>query len=287
MDWRRFFRFKIMLIQFVPLVVYFSAFLCIVAYNLYFHFDRLLVVQNNRLLLAFALYVITILVFSFTYYRLYRSERDNFHFSGGIAGPQGKRLVHRADKLVPAFTEIEKILASIQPKLELAANQKVRLDAIRSIPGDANLVLRRSDRRDSLELSNGYSVHFERRGGGYRSAPTVHAFITKAGELVGEEFDLQYHYVTTTRDLFEGVCEIKLRCEEGLADLQARLGTLSSATPDLWTYRDFLYFSTVTQTTVGYGDILPNSSIVRTFVMLQILIGYLIIAVFINMTFAR
>jgi hypothetical protein len=36
---------------------------------------------------------------------------------------------------------------------------------------------------------------------------------------------------------------------------------------------DFLYFSAVTITTVGYGDILPNSTRVRTLVMLESLLG--------------
>lgn len=44
---------------------------------------------------------------------------------------------------------------------------------------------------------------------------------------------------------------------------------------------DFLYFSAVTLTTLGYGDILPNSSLTRAFVMLEALIGLILIGVFI------
>lgn len=43
---------------------------------------------------------------------------------------------------------------------------------------------------------------------------------------------------------------------------------------------DFLYFSAVTITTLGYGDILPNSSIIRCLVMFETLIGMILIAVF-------
>lgn len=45
---------------------------------------------------------------------------------------------------------------------------------------------------------------------------------------------------------------------------------------------DFLYFSAVTITTLGYGDILPNSSVVRIFVMSETLLGAIFIAIFIS-----
>ncbi len=41
---------------------------------------------------------------------------------------------------------------------------------------------------------------------------------------------------------------------------------------------DFLYFSAVTISTLGYGDILPNSNIVRIIVMVETLLGLILIA---------
>lgn len=45
---------------------------------------------------------------------------------------------------------------------------------------------------------------------------------------------------------------------------------------------DFLYFSAVTISTLGYGDILPNSTLIRVLVMIEALLGMIFIAVFIS-----
>jgi hypothetical protein len=49
------------------------------------------------------------------------------------------------------------------------------------------------------------------------------------------------------------------------------------------TYVDFLYFSTVTSGTVGYGDILPNSTKTKLFVIIQICINLFLTLVLFNL----
>jgi hypothetical protein len=71
--------------------------------------------------------------------------------------------------------------------------------------------------------------------------------------------------------------------QEGLKKIEKRKATLDSTTPDIWNMIDFLYFSTITQTTVGYGDMLPNSTSVRLAVMIQVLLGLLFVGIVINM----
>ena len=48
------------------------------------------------------------------------------------------------------------------------------------------------------------------------------------------------------------------------------------------TYINFIYFSFVTITTLGYGDVLPNDSSVRILVVLELIIGLFIVVFFIT-----
>jgi voltage-gated potassium channel len=45
---------------------------------------------------------------------------------------------------------------------------------------------------------------------------------------------------------------------------------------------DFLYFSAITITTVGFGDIVPNSQFVRFVVIVETLLGIVLIGVFVS-----
>ncbi len=50
-------------------------------------------------------------------------------------------------------------------------------------------------------------------------------------------------------------------------------------------YIDFLYFSAITATTLGYGDILPNSKLVRILVALETVFEVIIMGIFISLKF--
>ncbi|MFW2488763.1 potassium channel family protein [Clostridium chromiireducens] len=50
---------------------------------------------------------------------------------------------------------------------------------------------------------------------------------------------------------------------------------------------DFLYFSAISITTTGYGDILPNSSRVRVYVMFEILFGVIVVGIFVSSLFIK
>jgi hypothetical protein len=74
---------------------------------------------------------------------------------------------------------------------------------------------------------------------------------------------------------------------EKVARLKGRMASLTAESPFVWSFWDFLYFSIITQTTVGYGDILPNATQVRMVVSTQILVGYALLVVLLNVILSR
>jgi voltage-gated potassium channel Kch len=60
------------------------------------------------------------------------------------------------------------------------------------------------------------------------------------------------------------------------------IGTLFYALVEGWTYTDAFYFSVITLSTVGYGDLSPVTTVGKLFTAVYILVGISIIVVFAN-----
>lgn len=67
---------------------------------------------------------------------------------------------------------------------------------------------------------------------------------------------------------------------DSINKLRAELQSIddSRRSSNAWGWLDFAYFSVMAQTTVGFGDIVPNSRFVRVLVMAQCLAGLLIVS---------
>ncbi len=78
---------------------------------------------------------------------------------------------------------------------------------------------------------------------------------------------------TTTRDFYR----ILPYCLNELDHTRIAAEAAATSSPSCW---DLLYFSTITITTTGYGDVLPNTTGVRLWVMIEILLGTIIFGIF-------
>jgi len=75
-----------------------------------------------------------------------------------------------------------------------------------------------------------------------------------------------------------------MRIDEGYGEVLRNYWLMSNGRPSETenVFPRMLYFSAVTVTTLGYGDIVPISTLARLFVALESILGILIIGWFIN-----
>lgn len=83
---------------------------------------------------------------------------------------------------------------------------------------------------------------------------------------------LSLYYSGSVEDFHSRISELINTYQENIENLISDVELVFKGRPE-WNTLDFCYFSAVTLTTLGYGDILPNSSLVRMIVMSQAIVG--------------
>ena len=73
----------------------------------------------------------------------------------------------------------------------------------------------------------------------------------------------------------------------GAAVLLIAVGTLVFSALEDWSYVDSFYFSVVTTTTVGFGDITPDTDGAKLFTVAYIIVGISIITTFLDARLKR
>jgi hypothetical protein len=237
--------------------------------------------HNTWLFFCFAVYVVLIFAFAALYHIVYLRRTSNFIFASDI------RKTAVTDFHSKASVRIEQIEAGVQIIQELRETIKNNDDFL-----DA------AKRANVFDLPCGWKCRVYRRIlllggsplGGKPKLPGVIGGVTVYTKEDARWFDVPLtglvpDSMVPEPDWMKRLTGAEEKLTEEMKDLERRLQSISSPHPEVWSFWDFLYFSTITQTTVGYGDILPNSTVVRMIVVCQILCGYAVIAIAINVVF--
>jgi len=219
-----------------------------------------------NLLMVFGSFIVSILVFAFIYYWLYGRSVHHFSFNAEILKRQ-KVLVEERCKA--ELTDLVKNM-SLLGDLESALTEKNATILAESAPNDVFLP---SGRRYAFGVVSG------------RSTSTTACYVSvsnEKGERIGfarasslPEKDA-HDFLQVAKDSIEGL-------KREAAALQKQITELPlESPPGVWEFWDFVYFSTIVQTTIGLGDILPNSTLIRLLVIFQVLGGYAILVVAVN-----
>jgi len=226
--------------------------------------------KQAALLTVFVAYVAIIPLFGLAYFLLYRRRRSHFVFAGDI---YSSRLSEERQDAEDRISWLRALLEYFQ---SFAADHR---------HGVAREEY--SNERATLQLSNSCSVVLEKHtmhvpaGGASELAPFVR-LLRADGTSLREGSIVGHGFLSGFRNGTEYVLAAIAPLTEDLRRAEEYRVALESPGPQIWRYLDFLYFSTITQSTVGYGDILPNSTLVRSIVMLQIVMGYALLVVVLN-----
>ena len=98
---------------------------------------------------------------------------------------------------------------------------------------------------------------------------------------------LIYVFIRFVRILRSGLREPQFRAILVTVVGLILFGTLFYARYEGWTYIDALYFTVVTLTTVGYGDLAPTQPLTKLFTVLYIVFGLGIFSAFIAIVAER
>ena len=232
--------------------------------------------RDTWLILTFIAFILVQFVFAGIYFWLYRRRRDNFSFNRDILVRQlhttkasAELAVSRTQKAIEALYELKRQLDSgVAPQARPNRRAIIRLPSGR----ECTLVFSVTGGFTPAARAVGNFIEIVDADGGSLFSSAV----TKPGSpgYFDEQDPEEWQRVVP------GVMKQLTSEREKLA---RQVETFSTADPDIWSYWDFLYFSTVVQTTVGLGDILPNSTGVRSVVTAQIVLGYALLIVVLNL----
>lgn len=236
--------------------------------------------------LVFVAYLLAIPVFGATYYAMYRTNYGRFAFADGVA----------AQRRLEAVTSARARLAVVRDRVAMLKDAIVLLRQ-QSAPLQFQQVgywdiaeVNTSGRAFDIEMgfmwriADDQHVWCENYVARYDAARTSLHPLREPFLLHGPNFDDPKKDEKITQILQERRPEyfaslISARLQQRLAEQQQLEATIASGATSRWNFLDFTYFSAITQTTVGYGDIVPNSTSVRCVVTLQVVLGVVLLSI--------
>jgi hypothetical protein len=228
--------------------------------------------QNRWVLVCFVLFLALPVLFAVLYRRLYQQDEGNFFFPRDAVF--ASRLHTQLDRLTQDIAHIDKVIDAVNA---LISHVKRNPDQCRGSAGVTK-----------IELPDGRCCVFEPHEDVNPTRTDVYVS-TRLTVLDGAGRELVSIWLA--RDGFglpreaAGFCDAlaayTAEWRQHRGQMEQQLGLVESGRA-LWSFEDFLYFSALTQTTLGCNDIVPNSTKVRRLVMLQLLLAYAVLVILVN-----
>ena len=244
-------------------------------------FTFLLHDRTGKLLATFLSFVLVQLVFGAIYFRLFHHHRGNFTFNADILRTQSSVVGVQTKEKIITLRQVQSIITELVSELNLGIGPIKKHDL-----GSVTLP---SGCKCTIEFVGAFAP----AGGSPADGPPdtgcrFYVVDSQGQQIFSREVPVRRQnpapikLISSRTEWQKLIPYISCEVTSSLESEERRLASLSTETPDVWSYWDFLYFSTIVQTTVGFGDILPNSTAIRMIVTLQIVIGYGLVIVVLN-----
>lgn len=232
--------------------------------------------KNCRLISIFIIYLLIIIFFSLIYRGFFEHDNSSFVFARDIYQTQakGQRITDSIE--ISKLGEVRCILDSLRTRIK----KKIFVPDSSFTMFNYHIYRFKISNR-FVEFDINENFFGEPRKGELNHLVTVrdtfNAFVNFYNEgLVGLNFK-KYPY--------DSVKVIETLINKRINYINDDLSILNSKKTVKWSLIDFIYFSSITQATVGYGDILPNSTVIRFIVTIQTLIGVFMTVILISFSY--
>jgi hypothetical protein len=224
--------------------------------------------KNFRLRWVFYAYLLIILIFAFIYQTSYNIDHTSFVFAKDVHLSKLSSQIQEDSVLINNLETEAKLLNNIIHRFQRPSETKS--DTLYS--NFRYIFLRWGLKNCDLEMGINKLAF---------NQSNIGEIITHKIKLFKQDKDEPFfdHEVNIKATIEESkspeVVGLKI-AKKRLSENETELLSLKSSDYLRWNFFDFFYFSTITQATVGYGDMLPNSTYIRILVALQTLIGIFI-----------
>lgn len=248
--------------------------------------------QRRKLFGLCLTYVVLLGMFGHIYHYLYLKDHHMFAFSADVSDTRRTELAETRTREIERLTVVLRALNQLPSEIATAK-------AVVSVNShDDNAVeVETTEFHFDLDFDQGWSG--ERSGTLFRRGRLVVADKMRTRVLaVGISYDgpnvalqktlprqqwnrlIESFFQPNIADKADEIlAPLRLQFEKNFQALKSEEDANKRDRIEQWTYLDCFYFSAITQTTVGYGDILPNRSVVRMFVVGQVLAGLVLLGV--------
>ena len=226
--------------------------------------------KRSTMILTLAAYVLLLFVCAYFYNKEYEKKQSSFVFTSNII--EQTKMQESRQRCEVEITALKEKLDFLEPIYEQVKKQ---------IPDTSISIY--SQEVYSYKINDNMFIDFS-----VFPLPTKHKVHSidiwnEKGIMVSSL--VNYNIESFPYDSLEVISRI---IDVNIEDLYSEMNLLEQQKEQAnWNFLDFLYFSVITQTTVGYGDILPNSTTIRCIVMIQSILGIILTVFGVTIFFRR